>query len=84
MNEKFTELLILLNEIQKGGKYTVFYHFSGHVYFFNIRIYVGKWYPGKETIFSEEYAMNHELVNTQNWQPTTYDNIINTIKQVTP
>lgn len=84
MKNKLLEIIVLLHDIQATGKYTVFYAFSGHVNFFNIQIYLGKWEPNKDMIFDHQYAFNDGITTTNDGHKTTFNKIINAIKQATP
>lgn len=57
MDNNVFKLINRLDEIQRTGKYTVFYRYSGHVDYFNIEIYIGDWIAGKEALFNETYRV---------------------------
>lgn len=51
MDKIFIEILVELERLNRSGKYTTFFDFSGHVNTVDIRIYKGKWTKKKKPFF---------------------------------
>lgn len=81
-NTGFLELITPLNQIQERGKYTVFYEFSGHVNWFDIKIYIGEWKRKKKPIFDIEYRIKRDIITTHDFKITSWEEVIQAIKQI--
>lgn len=84
MGEQILPIIKILNEIEKSGKYTVFYRYSGHCKMFDIILYKGKWNKKKEPIFNKYYFLEDGgEVETEDHIKTDIEGIINNIKLLT-
>ena len=84
MGEQILPIIKFLNEIEKSGKYTVFYSYSGHCKMFNITLYEGKWKETKEPIFNKYYYLEDGgEIATEEYIETDIEGIINNIKLLT-
>lgn len=81
MEKTFFELIALLNRVQEKGNYTVFYSFSGHVNWFEFRIYKGKWNDKKKPLLERTYKITLSIIEMNPWRKTTWEEVILAIKR---
>ena len=80
-NTTFLELISILNKVQEQGKYTVFYNMSGHINWFNIRLFYGKKKKKKKPIFDKDYKITKNIISMDNFGVTSWEEVIQEIKQ---
>ena len=81
-NTTFLELISFLNKVQEQGKYTVFYNMSGHINWFNIRLFYGKWTEKKKPIFDKDYKITKNIISMDNFGVTSWEEVIQEIKVI--